>query len=258
MHQYFRLFQNSSKGLIAGNVELVEDRIPGTLLSFPPKGFREEAVMPHEGWPRTGFVYDAVFYIEAEKPLSQLVKQRRRWLNGTFATYLWMLMERIVTRSNQDPFNRFLSWLLVIINVVQGMVVRLCGPALLIVWYVWQMNADASIFLTANAYLLCHSFFLPGCSALGCSFPTFSTIQPLFLVSTLMSASYFVLCHRTGRLSHAPLLLYFFIDRSGAELGLARDRRRTPQVWNYCRVSLPVPLRRIHCGPHSPGQASQA
>jgi len=81
--------------------------------------------MPPEGWPRTGFVYDAVFYIEAEKPLSQLVKQRRRWLNGTFATYLWMLMEGIVTRSNQDPLNRFLSWLLVIINVIQGLVVRI-------------------------------------------------------------------------------------------------------------------------------------
>jgi hypothetical protein len=28
-------------------------------------------VMPAEGWPQsTGFVHDAVFYIEAEKPLS--------------------------------------------------------------------------------------------------------------------------------------------------------------------------------------------
>ena len=134
MHSYFRLFQTSNKGLIAGNVELVEDRIPGTLLSFPPKSSKEDSVMPPEGWPRTGFCYDAVFYIEAEKPLSQLVKQRRRWLNGTFATYVWMLMEGIVSRSNQDPLNRFLSWVLVVINVIQGLVVRLFGPALLIVW----------------------------------------------------------------------------------------------------------------------------
>lgn len=91
MQQYFSLFQRSSQGLIVGNVELVEDRIPGTLLSFPPKEFWESEDMPEEGWPRTGFVYEAVFFIEAEKPLSQLVKQRRRWLNGTFATYLWML-----------------------------------------------------------------------------------------------------------------------------------------------------------------------
>jgi cellulose synthase/poly-beta-1,6-N-acetylglucosamine synthase-like glycosyltransferase len=62
------------------------------------------------------------------------VKQRRRWLNGTFATYIWMLLEGIVTRSNQESVNRFFSWLLVVINVVQGIVVRLCGPALLIEW----------------------------------------------------------------------------------------------------------------------------
>ena len=88
MSQYFRLFQKSSQGLIVGNVELVEDRIPGTLLSFPLKADKEEAQMPPEGWPRTGFVHEALFYIEAEKPLSQLIKQRRRWLNGTFATYI--------------------------------------------------------------------------------------------------------------------------------------------------------------------------
>jgi uncharacterized membrane protein len=134
MHQYFQLFQTSSKGLIVGNVELVEDRIPGTLLSFPVKDSKSLTVMPPEGWPRTGFVHDAIFYIEAEKPLSQLVKQRRRWLNGTFATYIWMLAEGLITNSNQDPVNKFLSWWLVVVNVVQGMVVRLFGPALLIVW----------------------------------------------------------------------------------------------------------------------------
>uniref|UniRef100_A0A7S4ICB3 chitin synthase n=1 Tax=Odontella aurita TaxID=265563 RepID=A0A7S4ICB3_9STRA len=134
LHQYFSLFQLSSKGLIVGNVELVEDRIPGTLLSFPLKGDKVEATMPKEGWPKTGFVHNAVFYIEAEKPLSQLVKQRRRWLNGTFATYLWVLSEGLISRSNQDPMTKFCSWLLVVLNVVQGMVVRLFGPSLLIVW----------------------------------------------------------------------------------------------------------------------------
>ena len=135
MKQYFSLFQNSNQGLIVGNVELVEDRIPGTLLSFPQKeNVKDLNIRPEEGWPRTGFVHDAIFYIEAEKPLSQLVKQRRRWTNGTFATYLWMVMEGIITRSNQDPTNKVVSWLLIMISIVQGMTVRLFGPALLIVW----------------------------------------------------------------------------------------------------------------------------
>ncbi|CAB9497710.1 Chitin synthase [Seminavis robusta] len=134
MCQYFQLFSRSNKGLILGNVELVEDRIPGTLLAFPPKKSSKDLdVMPLEGFGRTGLV-DEVFYMEAEKPLSQLVKQRRRWLNGTFATYLWILQEGIITNSNQDPIAKALSWFLVVLGVIQGMVVRLFGPALLIVW----------------------------------------------------------------------------------------------------------------------------
>ena len=134
MHDYFKLFSRSNKGLILGNVELVEDRIPGTLLAFPPKPSKHDTVMPPEGWSRTGFVHDAIFYMEAEKPLSQLVKQRRRWLNGTFATYIWMLQEGIITNSNQDDFTRLMSWILVVLSVLQGFVVRLFGPALNIVW----------------------------------------------------------------------------------------------------------------------------
>ena len=107
MAQYFNLFSRSNKGLILGNVELVEDRIPGTLLAFPPKkSSKDENVCPPEGFPKTGLVSDAVFYMEAEKPLSRLVKQRRRWLNGTFATYIWMLQEGIITKSNQDPMTK--------------------------------------------------------------------------------------------------------------------------------------------------------
>ncbi|KAG7351377.1 chitin synthase [Nitzschia inconspicua] len=134
MYEYFRLFQHSSQGLIVGNVELVEDRIPGTLLSFPLKKDKDAPRMPVEGWPRTGFVHEALFFVEAEKPLSQLIKQRRRWLNGTFATYIWMLREGIITRSNQEIINKTLSLLLVILNVFQGIVIRFFGPPLLIVW----------------------------------------------------------------------------------------------------------------------------
>ena len=70
MRQYFRLFSRSNRGLILGNVELVEDRIPGTLLVFPQKkSGKEENVMPPEGWPKTGIAHEAIFYMEAEKPL---------------------------------------------------------------------------------------------------------------------------------------------------------------------------------------------
>ena len=40
----------------------------------------------------THWVRDAVFYFEAELTLKDLVLQRRRWLNGTNAGYLYILM----------------------------------------------------------------------------------------------------------------------------------------------------------------------
>ena len=161
MHDYFKLFSRSNRGLILGNVELDEDRIPGTLLAFPPKASSKiPAKRPPEGWPRTGFVHDAIFYMEAEKPLSQLVKQRRRWLNGTFATYLWMLKEGIITNSNQDSFTKTMSWIMVAWSVMQGLVTRLFGPALNIVWmfrfglFIPDLVSDPSQIFDPNVNLL--------------------------------------------------------------------------------------------------------
>mmetsp|Transcript_27705 Transcript_27705/g.56044 ORF Transcript_27705/g.56044 Transcript_27705/m.56044 type:complete len:550 (+) Transcript_27705:231-1880(+) len=134
MRQYFRMFQRSNQSLLMKNVEIVEDRIPGTLLSFPIKGDKEEVSMPAEGWPQTGFVREAIFYVEATKPLSQLCKQRRRWLNGTFATYIWILREGLIQRSRQDETVKFLSSIILLISIIQGFLVRLFGPGLLIVW----------------------------------------------------------------------------------------------------------------------------
>lgn len=119
MHHYFRVFERHSNGLIVGNVELVEDRIPGALLSFPLKPSKQKAEKPLQGWPRTGFCPDALFYVEAEKPLSQLCKQRRRWLNGTYATYLWLLMEGIITRSNQCATTKNIAYLMTLLHVFQ-------------------------------------------------------------------------------------------------------------------------------------------
>lgn len=45
-----------------------------------------------------------------------------------------MLNEGIITRSNQEFFTKTLSLLLVLLNVVQGLVVRFLGPPLLVVW----------------------------------------------------------------------------------------------------------------------------
>ena len=132
MHQYFSMLSRKTRGLIVGNVELVEDRIPGALLSFPLKGSKEPTCKPRTGWARTGFAQDAIFYVEAEIPLEMLCKQRRRWLNGTFMTYFWILQEGIITNANQAFFRRYATWCLTILYVIQAATIRIVGPALLI------------------------------------------------------------------------------------------------------------------------------
>lgn len=44
-------------------------------------------------WWATHYVPNAIFFFEAEGSLKELVFQRRRWLNGTSASFLWLLRQ---------------------------------------------------------------------------------------------------------------------------------------------------------------------
>jgi cellulose synthase/poly-beta-1,6-N-acetylglucosamine synthase-like glycosyltransferase len=128
MHQHFSLVNKQVDSVIFGNVQLAEDRIPSWLLVFRDGGGSKTADKDHK--PRTGFVHDAIFYFEAEKPLGQLVKQRRRWINGTFAAYLlWVVHEGWIWRGNHSLFVKLFATLFVFINLIQGVSIRLFGPS---------------------------------------------------------------------------------------------------------------------------------
>lgn len=43
------------------------------------------------GGKQTHWVPDAQFFFESEDSLSEFVPQRRRWLNGTTAGYIWLV-----------------------------------------------------------------------------------------------------------------------------------------------------------------------
>ena len=147
MQQYFALVNREADSLVHGNVQLSEDRIPSCLLVF-----RDDKCIEDEGRinrPRTGYVHDAIFFCEAEKPLSQLVRQRRRWINGTFASYLWVLQEKWIWRGHHYFFTKLIAWLIVVINLLQGVFVRLFGPAIItVVLYMWCLSLPL---LTSNS-----------------------------------------------------------------------------------------------------------
>jgi cellulose synthase/poly-beta-1,6-N-acetylglucosamine synthase-like glycosyltransferase len=128
MHQYFTLVNKQVDSIIFGNVQLAEDRIPSCLLVFRDESGSKTVDKSHK--PRTGFVHDAIFYFEAENPLGQLVRQRRRWINGTFAAYLWVVREGWIWKGHHSWSVKLFATLLVFINLIQGVLIRMCGPSL--------------------------------------------------------------------------------------------------------------------------------
>lgn len=67
-------------GMIEASLMLAEDRI----LSYA-------CVLLANKRCYTIYVPDAIFYFEAETQPTQLLQQRRRWINGTVAGYIWLL-----------------------------------------------------------------------------------------------------------------------------------------------------------------------
>eukprot|EP00027_Filamoeba_sp_ATCC50430_P013107 CAMPEP_0168572516 /NCGR_PEP_ID=MMETSP0413-20121227/17981_1 /TAXON_ID=136452 /ORGANISM="Filamoeba nolandi, Strain NC-AS-23-1" /LENGTH=959 /DNA_ID=CAMNT_0008605581 /DNA_START=106 /DNA_END=2981 /DNA_ORIENTATION=+ len=89
---YFRIVNTPAEdcGLILANLKIAEDRI----LSY-------SAVLKTTIETTMQIAPDAEFYFEAETDLELFVKQRRRWINGTFAGYVYMIRNRDLIWSSQ-------------------------------------------------------------------------------------------------------------------------------------------------------------
>ena len=85
--------------------------------------------MEKEYW-YTGFVNE-VFYFEAEKSLDQLVKQRRRWINGTVAAQIWVLNSGWLWNSDHKLHVKLSAITLQVFAILQALIVRLMGPAVM-------------------------------------------------------------------------------------------------------------------------------
>lgn len=119
MHQYFALLNHHAvtENLISGNIKLAEDRIPSCLFAFQKEG------------KGTACVSNAFFYTEAEKPLAQLMKQRRRWINGSYAAWLWIAFQSDWHGTHWLTEVSVFAYCAV--SLLQGFLLRMFGPALI-------------------------------------------------------------------------------------------------------------------------------
>lgn len=109
-------------GLMLANVQLAEDRIPSYLCCFGAGSGGGTQLLSggsagaELSWPAstTYFVAEATFLFDAETEAAQLVKQRRRWLNGMNAAFLHLLIHPgIILRSGNPLLLRLLVFLMV-------------------------------------------------------------------------------------------------------------------------------------------------
>ncbi|AYV82106.1 MAG: hypothetical protein Homavirus7_12 [Homavirus sp.] len=71
-------------GLVLGNLRIAEDRVLSYSAVLKTSEEKFMAFNPH-----------AIFYFEAETELMKFVLQRRRWINGSVAGYIWLLFMAI-------------------------------------------------------------------------------------------------------------------------------------------------------------------
>jgi hypothetical protein len=114
---YDMYFQTVNKipeesGLIESNLLLAEDRALSAAMVM--KSGRSSA--------HTAFVPNAIFYFEAEIEPELFITQRRRWINGTVAGYIWLLQHWRIFDLNFTNFGRlFLITLQVLVYAIVAM-----------------------------------------------------------------------------------------------------------------------------------------
>lgn len=97
-NSYFNVVNEepSKTGLVLGNLRIAEDRI----LSY-------YSVIKTSEQKRMAFNPLAVFYFEAETDLEKFILQRRRWINGSVAGYIYLLFQNFQDFREWDaPFYR--------------------------------------------------------------------------------------------------------------------------------------------------------
>jgi len=109
-------------GMLLGSLLLAEDRI----LSYA-------AVLKTDKRFHTKYEPSACFYFEAETNPTTLLQQRRRWINGTLAGYLWLLQRiSLLYNSKVHIYNKIILTILIVSQLMMFCVMSI-GTAILTV-----------------------------------------------------------------------------------------------------------------------------
>ena len=104
----------SNTGIVLGNLRIAEDRI---LTYYAVTKNSEEKYL--------GFNPLAVFYFEAETDIQKFILQRRRWINGSVAGYIYLLFQKFsdFKEWNVSIFRKIYVWILLMTQlIIYGMV----------------------------------------------------------------------------------------------------------------------------------------
>jgi len=148
IEEYFTLTTQPLSGdgsdIVLGNVQLAEDRFPPVLLTFRDQ---KNPIETKKNRPVTGFEHDAIFYFEAEKPLGQLVKQRRRWINGAYMAGYWVLKEGWINRAHHGFLTKLGASAILAFELIQGILIRMITPATIACGLMFMVTIVPSIYL---------------------------------------------------------------------------------------------------------------
>lgn len=126
-------------GLTEANVMIAEDRVL-SISPFFSKYVKDSSstdeLVNYPGM-QTQIAPHATFYYEAETSIMSLVKQRRRWINGTIAAYLWLLFKKpslIWNSFNISIWRKLLIYFLIFVQAYQFLFVFISPSIFLILF----------------------------------------------------------------------------------------------------------------------------
>ncbi|AYV84339.1 MAG: hypothetical protein Hyperionvirus23_6 [Hyperionvirus sp.] len=129
----------SECGILLANLNLAEDRV----LSYA-------AVLKTDEDSYTCYVPEAVFYFAAETTPLMLFQQRRRWINGTIAGYLWLLSKpSIIWTSGLQLVNKPFLTLLLVCQLFMYLAVAI-SPAIFVSSFYWSSAWAGDRFFKAD------------------------------------------------------------------------------------------------------------